>query len=147
MAISAGNSYTVGLRKDGTVLATGSNGYGQCDVSSWRNIVAISAGDRHTVGLRADGTVVAVGYNDTNACDVDHWTNIVAVSAGYGYTIGLCADGTMVATDSAFSGCDVTEWRNIECSLNARQMEIDVKPQADEKYFEYTVKGKYRRRK
>lgn len=139
VAISAGNSYTVGLRKDGTVLATGSNGDGQCDVSSWKNIVAISAGDRHTVGLRADGTVVAVGYNDTNACDVDHWTDIVAVSAGYGYTIGLRADGTMVATDSAFSGCDVTEWRNIECSLNARQVEIDVKPQADEKYFEYTL--------
>ena len=44
---------------------------GQCDVSSWRDIVAIAAGDNHTVGLRADGTVVAVGENRYGQCNVD----------------------------------------------------------------------------
>lgn len=36
--VSAGDYHTVGLRSDGTVLAVGSNSYGQCDVSGWTGI-------------------------------------------------------------------------------------------------------------
>ena len=61
MAIHAGDRYTVGLRSDGTVVATGDNDYGQCDVSGWTDIVAIHAGDRYTVGLKSDGTIVTTG--------------------------------------------------------------------------------------
>ena len=32
IAVSAGYHHTVGLKADGTVVATGSNSYGQCDV-------------------------------------------------------------------------------------------------------------------
>ena len=71
VAVSAGNSYTVGLKSDGTVVACGKNTYGECDVSEWQDIVAISAGDSHTVGLKKDGTVVAVGSNGYGECDVD----------------------------------------------------------------------------
>ena len=60
----------MGLKADGTVVAVGSNFYGQCDVSKWRDIVAISAGDMHSLGLRADGTIVAVGDNRSRQCDV-----------------------------------------------------------------------------
>ena len=35
IAISAGDSHIVGLKADGTVVATGYNKYGQCDVSDW----------------------------------------------------------------------------------------------------------------
>jgi alpha-tubulin suppressor-like RCC1 family protein len=66
----------VGLKKDGTVVATGDNKYGQCDVSDWKNIIAISAGDLHTVGLKKDGTVVAAGDNEHGQCDVSDWMNI-----------------------------------------------------------------------
>ena len=71
--ISAGAYYTVGLKADGTVVAVGFNGSGQCDVEAWQDIVAISAGYYHTVGLKADGTVVAVGDNDDGECNVDSW--------------------------------------------------------------------------
>lgn len=37
-AISAGGDHTIGLKFDGTVVATGYNGCGQCDVSGWKNI-------------------------------------------------------------------------------------------------------------
>ena len=57
----AGYDYTVGLRSDGTVVAVGDNGYGQCDVGAWTGIVQVAAGGYHTVGLKSDGTVVAVG--------------------------------------------------------------------------------------
>lgn len=68
--ISAGNSHTVGLKSDGTVVAVGENEDGQCNTHSWQNIKAISAGACHTLGLRVDGTVIATGKNDSNQCDV-----------------------------------------------------------------------------
>ena len=68
-AVSAGTAHTVGLKADGTVVATGDY-YGQCDVDSWTDIVAVSAGIYQTVGLNADGTVVAAGKNEYGECDV-----------------------------------------------------------------------------
>ena len=41
--IVASLSHTLGLKKDGTVVATGWNGFGECDVERWKDIVAFSA--------------------------------------------------------------------------------------------------------
>ncbi|MCH5188576.1 MAG: TIR domain-containing protein, partial [Oscillospiraceae bacterium] len=113
--ISAGYNHTVGLKANGTVVATGSNEFGQCNVYSWTDIVAVSAGDFHTVGLKADGTVVAVGNNRDGRCDVDSWSDIVAISAASDHTVGLKADGTVVAVghDSKDGECDVRSWTDI----------------------------------
>ena len=112
--IAASNLFTVGLQTDGTVVAIGDNGYGQCDVSDWRDIVAISTGYCHTVGLKADGMVIAVGMNEDGQCDVSDWRDIVAISAGPYHTVGLKADGTVVAVGDKQNGqCDVSDWRDI----------------------------------
>ncbi len=112
--VSAGSYHTVGLRADGTVVATGLNGDGQCEVSGWTDIVAVSAGNWHTVGLRSDGTVVAVGSNGFGQCDVSGWTDMVAVSAGSDHTVGLRSDGTVVAVGSnGFGQCDVSGWTDM----------------------------------
>ena len=112
--VGAGEFHTVGLKTDGTVVAAGSNGRRQCDVSGWTDIVAVSAVYRHTVGLRADGTVVAVGSNDYGQCDVSGWTDIVAVSVSYYHTVGLRADGTAVAVgNNEYGQCDVSGWTDI----------------------------------
>ena len=66
----------MGLKSDGTVVATGNNEYGQCNVSEWRDIVAIVAGWDCTFGLKSDGTVVACGRNEYGECDVLSWTDI-----------------------------------------------------------------------
>ena len=72
--------HTVGLQSDGTVVATGYNGDGQCDVTGWTDIVAVAAGDYHTVGLKSDGTVVATEITDDDynrgQSDVTGWTDI-----------------------------------------------------------------------
>ena len=68
VAVAAGGTHTVGLRADGTVIATGGNDYGQCNVGGWTDIVAIDAGRFHTVGLRADGNVVATGSDGYGQC-------------------------------------------------------------------------------
>ena len=112
--LSAGSGHTVGLLSDGTVVATGINDDGQCNVSGWTDIVAISAGNAYTIGLRSDGTVIATGSNLYGQCDVSGWTDIVAVSAGNYHTVGLKSDGTVVATGYDYQGsCDVSDWTDI----------------------------------
>ncbi len=61
IAVSCGRHHMVGLKRDGTVVAMGSNLYGQCNIDTWHEIVSISCGGWHTVGLKQNGTVVAVG--------------------------------------------------------------------------------------
>ncbi len=114
IAISTRDRHTVGLRADGTVVATGCNDDGQCNVSGWRDIIAISAGYSHTIGLRADGTVVATGENRNGECNVSGWRDIVAISTLSEHTIGLRADGTVVATgNNKYGQCNVSGWRDI----------------------------------
>ncbi len=59
--VSAGVGHTVGLKSDGTVVATGYNSNGQCDVVGWSDIKQASADYHHSIGLKSDGTAVAAG--------------------------------------------------------------------------------------
>ena len=112
--ISTSYDFAAAVRTTGTVVAVGSNYYGQRNVSDWIDIVAISAGRGHTVGLKPDGTVVAVGDNASGQCDIGDWTDIVAVSAGSDHTVGLKADGTVVAVGSNYYGQrNVSDWTDI----------------------------------
>ena len=112
--VTAGIWHTVGLKSDGTVLATGYNASGQCGVEDWTGIVQVAAGERHTVGLMADGTVVAAGTNDEGECNVGYWTDIVQIDAGRYHTVGLKSDGTLVAVGRNKSGqLNIEEWTGI----------------------------------
>ena len=128
--VSADGCHTVGLKSDGTVIATNYThnseyfdyGHGQCNVQGWKDIVAVSAGSYHTVGLKSDGTVVATNYTGEyygGQCDVQDWTDIVAISAGSYNTVGLKSDGTVVATNYVgdnkyyYGQCDVRNWTDI----------------------------------
>ncbi len=102
--VSVGSAHTVALRNDGTVLATGNNDYGQCNVSDWTNIVSVSANGLHTVGLREDGTVLATGDNEFGQCNVSTWSEIISISTGYCHTIGVKRDGTIVAVGDIVKG-------------------------------------------
>jgi len=117
-AVSAGYRHSVGLRKDGTVVAVGDNSYGQCKVEEWKDIIQISAGSNHTVGLKSDGTVVSTqippGQPDDGQCNVDTWTDIVFICAGPETTIGVRKDGTVVAAGAnALGQCNVATWTDI----------------------------------
>jgi uncharacterized repeat protein (TIGR02543 family) len=111
--VAAGQFHTVGLKSDGTVVALGFNGWGECNVSGWTDIIQVAAGFQHTVGVRADGTMVAVGAN-YGQCNVGGWTDIIQVSAGAVHTVGLKSDGTVVALgDNGYRECNVGGWKNI----------------------------------
>ncbi len=116
-----------GLRADGTVLSAGSNHYGQCEVSHWRDIVKLYTTSYHTIGLRADGTVAVAGGRGTKYHNkpiaqfrTEAWRDIVDIAADNDHLVGLRADGTVVATgtDREYSGkhspmLKVGFWTNI----------------------------------
>ena len=120
VTLSAGSEHSLGLRSNGTVVATGNNEYGSCNVSEWKDIVSVSAGHDYSLGLHEDGTVDATIFNGSaysGKCDVSEWSDIVAVSAGWDHSLGLKSDGTVVSTDyylELYHGqCDVNGWRDI----------------------------------
>ena len=53
--VSAGKGHSVGLNSEGKVLACGANGYGQTDVSEWKNIICVRAGGYGTLAINEDG--------------------------------------------------------------------------------------------
>ena len=146
--LAAGWDHIVGLKTDGTVVAVGSNSCGQCDVSSWTDIVAVAAGSHHTVGLKADGTVVAVGDNERGQCAVSGWRDIVAVAAGSFHTVGLKADGTVAAVGMMqFGQCDVSGWTDIVAVSAGRRHTVGLKADGtvvavgDNEYGQCNVSG------
>ena len=76
IAIAAGRFHTIGLKKDGTVVAAGSNVWGQCNVSQWTDIAAIAACENNTAAIRKDGTVIVIGDNEYGQCNTDGWTDV-----------------------------------------------------------------------
>ena len=59
--VAMGTSHTAGLKRDGTVVATGDNHCGQCDVESWKDVVYIDASENCTIGITKDGELLMAG--------------------------------------------------------------------------------------
>jgi hypothetical protein len=119
-AIAAGESHTVVLKNDGTVVAWGNNYSGQVTGTeptdrNWApfgmaspvtlggqvlsGVTAIAAGSAHTVALKNDGSVVAWGFNDhgQTTVPVAAQSGVTAIAAGRDHTVALKNDGTVVA--------------------------------------------------
>ena len=112
--VAAGQSQTVGLKSNGTVVAVGDNSAGQCNVGGWTGIIQVATGGFHAAGIKSNGTAVAVGSNSAGECNVGGWTDIVQVAIGFFHTVGLKSDGTVVAVGSNAQGqCNVGSWTDI----------------------------------
>ena len=96
IGIAAGTLHSVGLKKDGTVVATGDNEQTQLNVSTWTDVKKIVADWYHTVALKNDGTVVATGLDTYGQLAVSTWTDIVDICTSKCYTMGIKSDGTLV---------------------------------------------------
>jgi|GEM_PF-1780856 len=140
--VAGGDYHIVGLKSDRTVVAAGSNEYGQLDVDGWTNIFSIAAGYGHTVGVKFDGTMVAVGLNDDGQCDVDGWTNVYGVAAGYAHTVGVEVDGSVVAVGSnEYGQSDVEDWALTRpfCNLSISATDGGSVTEPGEGTFTYVV--------
>ena len=83
MALAAGARHSLGLKADGSIVAWGSNSFGQCSVPAPnRGFVGLAAGGEHSLGLKADtGDVNCDGL--VNNGDIDVFILALTDSAGY----------------------------------------------------------------
>jgi alpha-tubulin suppressor-like RCC1 family protein len=97
VAIAAGDSHTLAVRVDGTVVAWGDDSWGQIDVpSGLASVKAVAGGNEHSLALLADGTLVAWGGNDSGQTNIPPGlTNVVAIAAASGVSLALNGDGTV----------------------------------------------------
>ena len=123
--IAAGYEFSLALKNDGTVWATGANESGQLGIGPDgpqltltamtdfnSSVTAIAAGGYHSLALKNDGTVWATGrYNDgqlgigtpfdqqlTLTAMTDFNSDITALAAGEAFSLVLKKDGTVWAT-------------------------------------------------
>lgn len=97
--LDIGHEHIIALRSDGTVVASGSNTSGQCNVSGWSNIVEVAAGYTFSVGLRSDGTVVMAGSAESNLVSssaLAQWRNVVHISAHGCCVVGVDSAGRLL---------------------------------------------------
>jgi alpha-tubulin suppressor-like RCC1 family protein len=121
-AVSGGADFSLALLHDGTVMASGENGFGELGdgtgggfsdvpvaVSGLSEVTAIAAGGNHSLALLRNGTVMAWGYNafgqlgngtETNSdvpVAVSGLSEVTAIAAGYNYSLALLRNGTVMA--------------------------------------------------
>ncbi len=97
-SIAAGKNHTVAILADGSVAAVGDNSFGQCDVSSWSDVVAVYAGANFTIGLRSDGRVLATGDNTHGQCNVSEWTGVEKIAVNDHDTLAVTEEGKLLFT-------------------------------------------------
>jgi hypothetical protein len=117
--VSADFAHTVGLKSNGTVVATGLNDDNQCEVGSWTNVRQIDAGGLHTVGIGCGFGcfIIHLGSNSSGQADIINkyfpMLGALQVSGGGFHTVALHPDGGVVAAgdNSMGSGqCNVLFW-------------------------------------
>lgn len=94
--IGAGKYFTVGLRKDGSLLLAGKF---DADLSGIDNVKAIAVSNSTVALLMKDGTVAVYGNNDKGQCNTQAWSNIKAISASDTLTVGITSDNRALCTD------------------------------------------------
>ncbi|QRK09614.1 hypothetical protein JQX13_05635 [Archangium violaceum] len=128
--VAAGESFSLALREDGTVMSWGRNLYRQlghgdpgninippAQVEELTGVVAVSAGANHALALREDGTVWAWGDNSYGQVagefdwmlqfvpgQVPGLSGVTAVAAGLSHSLALREDGTVWAWGSSSNG-------------------------------------------
>jgi hypothetical protein len=93
MAIAAGGHHCLALKRDGTVVAWGSDDYGQTNVPpGLGGVEAVSAGLYHSLALRSDGTVVAWGLGSSGQTNIPPCLHgVTTISAGGYHNLALVA--------------------------------------------------------
>ena len=93
VAVSEGSTFTVVLKKDGTVDSSGLLKKYADEIKEWSGIVEIAAGNGHIVALNQNGKVLCTGSNAYGQCEFDGYDNIRHIFAERNATIIVDNDG------------------------------------------------------
>ena len=111
--VAAGSSTSLARRSDGSVVAWGTNYYGQCDVPALPPGLAyekVAVGHGICSAIRSDGSAVVWGDNGDGACDVPALPpgmTYVDVANGHSHCIAIRSDGSVVAWgDNGYGQCN-----------------------------------------
>jgi hypothetical protein len=97
--IATGFTHMLALKADRSVVAWGSNEYGQANAYRVQNsIIAIAAGAYHSLALVSNGIIRAWGNNDCGQVTPPKGLyRVRAIAAGDSHSLALKDDGTLVA--------------------------------------------------
>ena len=95
--VAADGFFAIGLKSDGTLVASGDLRHGEGDVSSWRDVVQVACGYRHTIAVTKEGTVYYAGVDSYSRSQCRNWTNVKKVLAGGEHVAAIFIDGTVLA--------------------------------------------------
>lgn len=113
VTIASCTNNTVGLKRDGTVVAVGAVNHSQCNVSGWRDIESVATSNDCILGIKSDGTAIALGSDKLQSA-LSALTDSIAVSEGYRFAIVLKSDGTVVLSgDNRQGRINVSDWTDI----------------------------------
>ena len=73
IAIAVGDDHTVGLKKDGTVVAVGVNYDDRCETGTRSKVIELATGGYYSVALKEDGTLYGTGASDDGQLNVGGW--------------------------------------------------------------------------
>ncbi len=115
-----------GLKDDGSVVVTGNNKTGACNVQDWSEIKALAFTAFTTYGLKSDGTIIHTDHQeqtdgifsvDQNIInEVDKWSDIVDIKGAQFILAGIKKDGGVVVSAPTIPEFEegVGKWRNIK---------------------------------
>jgi len=128
VAVSTGQSHSLGLTSDGNLWAWGNNGYGQLGlgdnvsrtapalVDSVHDWTAVSGRWDHSLALRSDGSLWAWGYNGAGELGLGHKfttysptrvgsdNNWVKIGGDFHYSLGIRSNGTLWSWGYNYNG-------------------------------------------
>lgn len=104
VSLAAGGTHNLALKRDGTVVAWGDNGfYRQCEVpAGLSNVVAITCGQISSMALRNDGTLLTWGHESQYQPAL---SNVVLMAGGFFHHLAVQADGKMTFWGSHLDWC------------------------------------------
>ena len=113
--VVASTKMTVGIKRDGTIDASGNNSEGQWAIEDYEGVTAVALGYTHTLVLTKNLSVFAEGEDYYGETLVSNWYDIKAIAGGTYCSYGLKTDGTVVGVGLNDKGqINVSTWSGIK---------------------------------